>query len=215
MRKEVLLQHDMFSGEWVDTRTPKQKRKASQHQARQMEMFSQRELAQFGVRARPKLPISPKTALELAMVDYRTEEEKDADRMKAAQDNTHPMFERTSLGPANTPLLEAHPSDDETETRTWTFPSGLTFALVEVEEPEPDIAVQLTDEVNVLMCSTRDAEYARCREQFWPQGHRVYRTSNDQLELSPNGAPGTYLITYSDMEMVENVDWVEERQTGK
>ena len=80
MSKEVSLQHDMFSGELVDTRNRKQKKKAQKlEQPRQTEMFSQRELAQFGVRANPKLPISPKTRLELMVQDLRTEEEKERD----------------------------------------------------------------------------------------------------------------------------------------
>jgi hypothetical protein len=80
MSKEVSLQHDMFSGELVDTRNRKQKKTAQKlEQPRQTEMFSQRELAQFGVRANPKLPISPKTRLELMVQDLRTEEEKERD----------------------------------------------------------------------------------------------------------------------------------------
>ena len=80
MSKEVSLQTDMFSGELVDTRNRKQKKKAQKlEQPRQTEMFSQRELAQFGVRANPKLPISPKTRLELLVEDLRTEEEKERD----------------------------------------------------------------------------------------------------------------------------------------
>jgi hypothetical protein len=91
--KEVPLQRDMFTGELVDTRTPKQKRNAKRRQQpQQQEMFSQRELAQFGVRANPKMPLSPKTRLELAMEDPRTPEEIEDDRMKAAQVLTHPMF---------------------------------------------------------------------------------------------------------------------------
>ena len=76
MSKEVPLQVNMFTGELVDTRTRKQKKKAKERQKpRQAEMFSQRELAQFGVDPRPKLPISPKTRIELMIEDLRTEEE--------------------------------------------------------------------------------------------------------------------------------------------
>jgi hypothetical protein len=50
MTKEVPLQADMFTGELVDTRTRKQKKKAAEEKKpRQIEMFSQRELAQFWV----------------------------------------------------------------------------------------------------------------------------------------------------------------------
>ena len=81
MAKEVPLQVDMFSGELIDTRTRKQKkREAEIKKPVQTEMFSQRELAQFGVRANPQIPISPKTRIELALQDLRSEEEKEEAR---------------------------------------------------------------------------------------------------------------------------------------
>ena len=83
MSKEVPLQSDMFTRKLVDTRTRKQKKKAQeQEQPKQAEMFSQREMAQFGVQAHPKIPLSPKTKLELALQDMRTEEEKERDFQK-------------------------------------------------------------------------------------------------------------------------------------
>jgi hypothetical protein len=90
MSKEVPLQVDMFSGDLVDTRTRKQKKKAAeQEQPRQAEMFSQREMAQFGVRANPKIPISPKTRLELALQDMRTEEEKERDFQREVEKRSY------------------------------------------------------------------------------------------------------------------------------
>lgn len=90
MSKEVPLQTDMFSGELVDTRTRKQKKRAAaQAQPRQVEMFSQREMAQFGVRARPQLPISPKTRIELALQDMRTEEEKEQDFQREVEERSY------------------------------------------------------------------------------------------------------------------------------
>ena len=92
MPKEVPLQVDMFSGELVDNRTPKQKKKAKeQDQPQQIEIFSQRELAQFGVKAHPKLPISPKTRIELAIEDSRSEEEIARDRQWEIEQNTYPL----------------------------------------------------------------------------------------------------------------------------
>lgn len=77
MPKEVPLQIDLFTGELVDNRTRRQKKKAQkQHEPTQKEMFSQREMAQFGVNPRPKLPLSPKTRIELMIEDRRTEEER-------------------------------------------------------------------------------------------------------------------------------------------
>ena len=81
MSKETPRQVDMFSGELIDTRTRKQKkREAELKKPVQTEMFSQRELAQFGVRANPQIPISPKTRIELALQDLRSEEEKEEAR---------------------------------------------------------------------------------------------------------------------------------------
>jgi hypothetical protein len=54
-------------------------------------MFSQRELAQFGVRAHPKLPISPKTRIELAIEDRRTQEEKERDLRREIEKRTYPL----------------------------------------------------------------------------------------------------------------------------
>ena len=93
-RKEVYLQEDMFSGELVDTRSRRQKKRDKQRRGpQQMEMFETREIAQFGVKANPKMPLSPRTPLELAMEDPRTEEEKEADKQREIEENTVPMFE--------------------------------------------------------------------------------------------------------------------------
>lgn len=92
MSKEVPLQIDLFSGDLVDTRSRRQKKQAQAEQKpKQVEMFSQRELAQFGVRARPTLPISPKTRMELMAEDRRTEEEKERDRRREAERLTYPL----------------------------------------------------------------------------------------------------------------------------
>ena len=97
MAKEVPLQVDMFSGELIDTRTRKQKkREAELKKPVQTEMFSQREMAQFGVRANPQIPISPKTRIELALQDMRSEEEKEAARQKEIEKRNYrlPGFEK-------------------------------------------------------------------------------------------------------------------------
>jgi len=90
MSKEVPLQADMFSGELVDTRTRKQKKLETERQKPvQTEMFSQRELAQFGVRANPQIPISPKTRIELALQDLRSEEEKEEARRREIEKRSY------------------------------------------------------------------------------------------------------------------------------
>jgi hypothetical protein len=101
MSKEVPLQVDMFSGELIDTRTRKQKkREAEREKPVQTEMFSQRELAQFGVRANPQIPISPKTRIELALQDLRSEEEKEAAKQREIENRSYrlPGFERDADG---------------------------------------------------------------------------------------------------------------------
>ena len=91
---EPALQLDLFTGESVDNRSPKQKRLAKeQDKPQQAMMFSQRDMAQFGVEAHPKLPISPKTRIELMIEDHRTEEEKaDAIQQEALKQN-YRLFE--------------------------------------------------------------------------------------------------------------------------
>lgn len=92
MPKEIPLQIDMFSGDLVDTRTRKQKQLAKEQEGpRQIEMFSQRELAVFGANAHPRLPISPKTRIELAIEDRRSEEEKARALQREIEENTVPM----------------------------------------------------------------------------------------------------------------------------
>lgn len=90
--KEIPLQIDMFKGDLVDTRTPRQKRLDAQREGpQQTEMFSQRELAQFGVRANPKFPITPFTRMELWTQDPRTEEERVQDLQRQAEEQTYPL----------------------------------------------------------------------------------------------------------------------------
>ena len=101
MDKERLLQPDLFTGELVDTRSRKQKKRArEQAQPRQGELFSQREMAQFGVRANPKIPLSPKTRLEMAAEDPRTEEEKARDLQQMLEEQTYRLFDGGEEGEA-------------------------------------------------------------------------------------------------------------------
>src|SRR5688572_5675242 len=94
MRKEETpLQIDMFTGQAVDTRTRAQKQRDQQHeQPQQTEMFSQREIAQFGVNPHPLLPLSPHTKLVLISEDPRTPDEIERDRQRAAEAMTYQLF---------------------------------------------------------------------------------------------------------------------------
>ena len=92
MSKEVPLQIDMFSGELIDTRTRKQKKQEAKRQGPvQAEMFSQRELAQFGVDPHPQIPISSKTRIELALQDMRTEEGKERDFQRQVEELSYKL----------------------------------------------------------------------------------------------------------------------------
>jgi hypothetical protein len=91
--REVPLQQDMFTHELVDNRTAAQKRKdRERRKARPLEMFSARQVAQFGVNPRPLIEISPTTKLTLVQEDPRTEEEIERDRRRAAEEQTGRMF---------------------------------------------------------------------------------------------------------------------------
>lgn len=99
---EPALQLDLFTGESVDNRTPKQKRLArEQDKPEQAMMFSQRDMAQFGVEAHPKLPISPKTRIELMIEDHRTEEEKKAAIQVEALKQNYRLFEEVPEAATN------------------------------------------------------------------------------------------------------------------
>ncbi len=114
---EFARQLDMFTGEWVDTRTPKQKKRDRERaQPRQLEMFPQREVAQFGVKARPLLPLSENTRLGLIFEDHRTEEEIEAARQQEAEERTYSLFEKPTH--PNAPAL---------------VPDTVTLALVPYE----------------------------------------------------------------------------------
>ncbi len=114
-KAEIPLQQDMFTGEFVDTRTRKQK---EQDRARELpsqnEMFSQRDIAQFGVTASPLMPLSPHTRLVLMQEDPRTAEEKERDLERQAQALTQPL---ESLVQAQ----EEYPTADTPLTREADF----------------------------------------------------------------------------------------------
>jgi hypothetical protein len=92
MPKEVPLQANLFTGELVDTRTRRQKKQATEQTGpKQAEMFSQREMGQFGVNPHPQIPISSKTRIELALQDMRTEEEKELDFQREVKERSYKL----------------------------------------------------------------------------------------------------------------------------
>jgi hypothetical protein len=195
---EEARQYDMFSGDLVDTRSRAQRRRdTTAALPSQGELFSQREIAQFGVSANPQMPLSPKTRLELAIDDPRSEEEKDRDRMKAAEASTYGLFDKPESSSDNPRLLKL-------------FPSGLSFDMSRNEEPEPHLLIHLTEEVDLLLESTRDAAYDRAREVQHLAGHEIYQSGDRQLDIHRQDGSGTFRVTYSDMDTVDNIEWVEQ-----
>lgn len=86
----------MFTGELDDNRTSKQRRLDHEREwaiPRQMGMFPQRDLAQFGVRAHPQMSLAPDTKLVLVREDPRTPEEIEQDLQRQAEEQTNPMFD--------------------------------------------------------------------------------------------------------------------------
>src|SRR5690554_1682104 len=121
-KEDAPLQMDMFSGELVDNRTRQQKRQdKALEQPRQIEMFSQREIAQFGVNPNPLMPLSPNTRLLLIPEDPRTEEEIEQDRQQEAEKRTARMFAEPAPAP------ETEPPEN---TNAELVPDTTTLALV-------------------------------------------------------------------------------------
>lgn len=118
MSKEISLQMS-FGGELRDTRTRKQKRLTKQREGmQQAEMFSTREVAQWGVRRTPmrlKRPDGQPLRMKLEIEDPRTEEQKAADAQRAAQARTEPLPQLHTAGKGE---VLTNPQSDPHRTRT-------------------------------------------------------------------------------------------------
>jgi hypothetical protein len=120
------LQHDMFTGELVDTRTARQKRQDREWaQGKQLFLFSQQDIAQFGVNPHPLLPIPAQAKAGPLFEDRRTEEEIEQDRQRAAEEKTYQMF-------VEQPSPDTSIQPDE---MGGIVPDTTTLALVVVETP--------------------------------------------------------------------------------
>lgn len=192
-----------FEGELVDNRSKSQrKRDRERTKPRQAEMFPQREMAQFGVKPNPKLPISPKTSLELAMEDLKTEEEIEQERMKAAQELTYSLFDDQKI-------IEESPAEGASRN-TIAFPSGITLPLVSPEDAGREPCIRLFSELLMVLWSTPDQAFERLELMDWHRGYKGRRVGEWQLEVRGRDLPGFFLVTYSDMGMIENVEWIDE-----
>jgi transposase InsO family protein len=162
MPAEIPLQVDMFTGALVDRRTAAQRqRDAAADKPRQMEMFSQRELAQHV--PTPMMPLSLDTKLVLVMEDPRTEGEKEADREREARERTIPLFVQAEP-PAPAPSADAHEEGDpEVEVDDAATPTELTpealqaAARAELERVVTDITYIPTAEGWLYLAGIQDA----------------------------------------------------------
>jgi len=93
MAIEAPRQIEMFTGELVDNRTGRQKQSDKEReQPQQAALFSSREIAQFGVKAKPLISISPWTRVALTGEDPRTDEERERELQRTAEGRTDQMF---------------------------------------------------------------------------------------------------------------------------
>lgn len=129
-KEDTPLQMDMFSGKLVDNRTRQQKRQdKARAQPKQTEMFSQREIAQFGVNPNPLMPLSPNTRLLLIPEDPRTDEEIEQDRQQEAEKRTAWMFAEPVITEASQP--ENQDPDQEFDTTTLALvPRGVVAIVI-------------------------------------------------------------------------------------
>jgi hypothetical protein len=121
----------------------------------QTALFSQREVAQFGVRANPVMPFSP-GKLKLLREDPRTEEEIEHDRIREAQRQTVPLFD------SQIPATPACPPPDPDIAILWINRQDLL-------QRRPDLAPQIEKlgdhEVEALGALVGEA----LQEFFWIQ----------------------------------------------
>ena len=133
----IPLQHTLFGNKPVDNRSRSQKRKAKKKTKPQpVMMFSQRDVAQFGVKAKPLISLSPKTKLVLRQEDPRTEEEIEKDIRREAEAKNHQIF-------------EAEPESNEKATRFCN-------RLIQVISAQPDNMVALFLLVSLVKPKSED-----------------------------------------------------------
>jgi hypothetical protein len=149
MPVETPLQVDMFTGALVDTRTPAQKqRDAALVIPRQMEMFSQRELAQYVPSPRTSLPDT--ATLMLVAEDPRTDEQREADRERAARSLTKSLFEDDA---GTSDVGEGDDADETSElkdTLLIELETRRQTALAELEKVITDITQTIAATPDVL-----------------------------------------------------------------
>lgn len=141
MNTEIPLQIDLFSGNLVDNRSESQKRLDRERKKPQQNLlFDMRDEVELRRNARPWLAATPEPVLELEIQDVRTDEERELDLLRAAQELTKPLFESpkptSSLMPDfGSPLLSGEPAD-------YRVPL-LYLGKGELAEVRPDLRSQI------------------------------------------------------------------------
>src|SRR5438128_2258611 len=202
MGKENSQQYDMFTGGLVETRSKRAKKEDSQPATyRQTDLFAPREVLQFGVKSNPSLPLETAKGLpiemRLEMQDPRTEEEKEADRMRAAEKATYQLFE------SKQPVAETQ------EIPSKQFPSGLRF---EVRSQDFIPSIHLDEGVDLPFWTSRDEGYEWAHREIRKRGYIPHFAGDCQLELRKRDDSGCYVITYSNIaespvSLILNIAW--------
>jgi hypothetical protein len=89
------------------------------------------------------------------------------------------------------------------------FPSGAKLELVRPDDQPQRVAVKLFGDLLLPIWSSRD-EALEVLEGHWGD-HRAYAVGEGQIEVHDQSSTGCFLITYSDMGMLEDVEQVETR----
>jgi hypothetical protein len=145
--ERTALQKDMFSGEYVDKRTASQKRADKERNDwKQTEMFSQRDLAQFGVSAHPVMDVSP-GKLVLISEDPRTPEEKERDLRLEAEAKTRPMFPDTSSDNIEVATPEQSTSEHlQQDNPPASTPESIYESVTLTSEPQVQVLIDIEPE---------------------------------------------------------------------
>lgn len=228
MGKETYLQSNLFDRELVDTRTRKQKRQARAREGlQQTALFSQRDVAQFGVTARPLIPLPPHATFRLISDDTRTDEEIAAALAQAVLQRAttlpglpHPLAETDAAQPG---------ADADRQTDTPHLPAVLPpQPLPEPVPPEPrqDSALPATDHLLAPEAHDPHAQpLADLRAQieqehidFWdnvPEIGRYVRTMAWKTLRRYNARKELVTETLADLEQIGWVSLLECKRTNQ
>ena len=78
-----------------------------------------------------------------------------------------------------------------------------------IREPLPDqeTYVELDDVFKLRIWDTRDGAWLEAKDQLRGMRYRVWKIGYLQLEIWPPEEEGYFLLTYSEMNMIEDIEW--------